>query len=67
MENKRTRTQRELYGKGSETQILDQIVDAILEVAVDLQAASPEEWGHILAGSCRRRKHSTQLTAALTG
>ncbi len=47
-----------LYGERNESQILDQIVDAMLEVALELQNASTEEWGEILVNSCRRHKRS---------
>lgn len=63
MTEKRKQRQR-LYGERSEVLILDQIVDAMLEVACELQNASAEEWGQILASSCRRRKRSAVPQAA---
>jgi hypothetical protein len=63
MQAKRIQSQH-MYGQRSEKQILDQIVEAMLEVATDLQDASPEEWGQILVRSCRRHKRSSRVAAA---
>jgi len=40
----------------TETSALSLIVDAILAVQTDLQDATVEQWTHVVADSCRRKK-----------
>ena len=41
---------------------LAQIIDAMLAVETDLQAATVEQWSQILLDSCRRRKREAAVT-----